>query len=758
LDISLTNFVRQDAHEKVTGHGQYTADLAMTGLLHARFRWSDHPHARITRIDTSAAEALPGVRAVVTQDDVPDVRYGAFVKDRTLFARDVVRYEGEVIAAVAATSEEIADRAVALIEVEYEVLDPVLDPEAALRDSSPLVHPDWASYEYDDKVHRDGNRCAFARRVKGDADAGMAEADIVVSETYRADMSHPVPIEPHAIVARWHGGKLTIWSSSQVPFLAREGVAETLQVPEHHVRVIVPNLGGGFGGKCDVHYEPHVAALARKAGRPVRLVFSRREEFVAPDKVRHAMVIELETGLKSDGTITARRGRLVLDGGAYVADSPGITEIAAMMVPGPYRIPHLHVDAYTAYTNRTPAGSTRAPAGPQVCWAVEQHTDALAERVGLDPYEFRMRNLVEGGDEGPTRQVLEGVGMKDALREAAALAGWGEELPDGEAIGIACGWWFSMASPSGAYLKLNGDGTGTITTGAQENGSGAVMGLAVLAADALGMRPEEFRLVAQDTDVGPWDMGSAGSQTTFNNGRAVLEAAEQVREQLLDLASEELEVSPEDLELAGGSVSVRGTSHGVPIRVLANRAQSSGGKLLLGRGSGTPIALPEHDKRGCVSDIMFSAFAAPTFFAHVVRARVDKETGVVHVLRVGAGHDFGRVINPLGAEGQVEGGVVHGIGMALTEGTQYDGGRQRNPHLLDYKLQTAADAPEIRIAFVGEPARNGGPLGIKGVGEPPVVPTAGAVGNAIAQVIRARVRQLPMTPERVWGAAQEASS
>ena len=746
-------FIRQDGKDKVTGLGRYTADLARTGMLHARFRYSDHPHARVLRIDTSAAKALPGVFAVLTQDDVPDVRYGGFVEDRTLFAKDVVRFEGEVIAAVAAITQEIADRAVELIQVDYEPLPAISDPEQALAPGAILIHEGWEGYGGNEDVVRDGNDGSHSTIKKGDVEAALASADEVVKERYVADMSHAVPIEPRAIVAEWQGDKVTVWTSTQVPFIARSGVATTLQMPEADVRIIVPYLGGGFGGKCDFHYEAHVAALARAARRPVRLVFTRREEFVAPDHRREGQVLELETGVMRDGTIVARSARLVLDNGAYAGDAPFFPQLAAMMAVGPYRVPNVWVDAHLAYTNTTPSGSVRAPTAPQACWGLELHMDAVAERIGLDPVEFRRRNIVRPGDETATKQVLETIAAAESLERAVEMIGYGRELPPDEAFGVACGWWPTFAQPSGAHVKLHGDGSGTIVTGAQECGTGSVMALPLLAAEVLGMRPEQFTVVYQDTDAGPWDAGASGSQTTTNNGRAVVEAAVDVRNQLLELAEEVLEAARADLELVDGRVRVKGSpSTGVDITELAEKA--AGDKLLLGRGSGAPPASPDCDISGCTGRLGSESFLAPTFMTHAVRCKVDRATGVVRVLEVAAAHDSGRVLNPVGANGQVEGGVAMGIGMALTEGSQLsDDGRQLNPYLLDYKLQTAADVPAIKVEWVGDPDPTAGPNGAKAVAEPPCVPTPGAVGNAIAKVA-GRVHSLPMTPARVWEAMQ----
>jgi CO/xanthine dehydrogenase Mo-binding subunit len=749
-------WIRPDGIAKATGQARYTADLAFPGLVHAKLLLAGRAHARIVRLDTRRARTMRGVLAVLTGSDVPDRRYGSFelVLDRTLFARDVVRFEGEVVAAVAALTPELAAAAVEAIEVEYADLPAVLDVETALEPSSPLVHPDVADYGHDPNISPEANRASRSTIVKGDAAAALDRAPIVVRERYVADMAPPVPIEPHTVTADWSGDRVTIWSSTQVPFYARSKVAETLEIPEHRVRVVVSHLGGGFGGKCDFHFESHVAALSRATRRPVRLVLTRREEFVAPDKVTHAMVVDLETGVAEDGSLLARRARILLDCGAYASDTPTLGQVAAMMIAGPYRIPDVDIEAICVYTNRTPSGSVRAPTGPQACWAVEQHHDVVAERVGLNPVEFRRRNLVRDGDEGPTRQRHEGDGALDTLERVIERMQADGPLGPDEAIGIASGWWFSMPAASGAYVRIESDGSGRIVTGAQENGTGAVMALPILAAEVLGKRPDDFAITYQDTDAGPYDGGSSGSQTTFNNGRAVVEAARDLRRQLLELAAITLEASVDDLELRDGHAGVVGSpDRRVSIAELATTAHD--GALLLARGSGLPPAAPDHDASMCVGRLGFESFASPTFFCHAARVHVDRATGIVRTTKVAAATDVGRVINPIGAEGQMTGGIVMALGNATTEGTRFGpDGRQRNPSLLDYKLLTSADAPEIETIFVEHPAREGGPHGSKGVGEPPIVATAGAVANAIAAATGIRVRRLPMTPERVWRAVE----
>ena len=756
--VAKRRFIRADGPDKVTGSGRYTADMNLTGMLHAKFKFAGVSHGRITKLDTSKAETLPGVFAVATHTDVPDVLYGDFVQDRYLFCKEYVRYEGDLVAAVAAITPEIAQQAVDLIEVDYEKLPVVNDLEGALAPGAQLVHAEWASYGDTDGMVRDGNDASHSTIVKGDVEQGMRDADVVVKSRFVADGSHAAPIEPRAIVAQWSGDHVTIWTSTQVPFSARAGVMDTLELPASKVRIIVPLLGGGFGGKCGFHFEAHVAVLARKAARPVRLVFSRREEFLAPDRRREGMVIEIETGVKNDGTITARRGFLIIDNGAYTADSAFFSELAAMHVHGPYKTQSAHVDAHCVYTNHQPSGSVRAPTAPQACWALEQHTDEVAAAIGMDPVEFRRTACIDTGDEGPTRQVYLPIGLQECIATATEKAGYGQQLPDDEAIGVAVGWWPSFAVPSGAYVKLNADGSGVIVTGAQECGTGSVMTLPMLAADELGMQPEDFTLVYQDTDAGPWDMGATGSQTLINNGRAVVGAARQIGEQLRKLAAEQMEASPEDIELVDGHAQVKGSPDSrVAITDLA--ASAHDGELLLGHGSGTPPAGPETDNQNCVGKLGMDAFTAPQVSCHAVRVKLDRDTGVVRVLDVTCAHDSGTIINEIGAEGQVEGGVVMGIGQALSEGTLYDDeGRQRNAALLEYKLQTMADVPPISVTWVQTNAADGGPRGSKGVAEAPNVATAAAIANALAKLIGTPLRQLPMTPERVWAHLQEARS
>lgn len=754
---ALPRFVRADGPDKVTGSGRYAADLSATGMAHAAFRYAGIAHARVVSLDTSVARAMPGVSAVLTSADVPDVLYSPVISDRRLFATDVVRFEGEILAAVAAQTVDQARAAADAIVVEYEELEPILDIERAIESDSPLVHTEWESYPVSGDTVRDRNVCSYSSIAKGNADEALASADHVVTSRYVADASHAVPIEPRAILAEWEGDRVTIHSSSQVPFDARAGVCQTLGLPTNRVRIIVPHLGGGFGGKCGFHFEAHIAALARASKRAVKLVFSRREEFIAPDRRREAMIVELTSGLRADGTILARKARVLIDNGAYAADAAFFPQLAAMHAAGPYKIDHVFAEASLVYTNRQPSGSVRAPTAPQACWALESHTDELAAAVDLDPVAFRRLNAVGTGDRGVAEQVYDKIGLLDCIDQAVAGANEAGPLGADEAIGVAIGWWPSFPGPSGAVVRIDDDGSGQIVTGAQECGTGAVMTLRQLAADELGMTADDFQIVYQDTAAAPYDVGATGSQTLINNGRAVVGASQRIAAKLRELAAAELEADPGDIVLVDGAAYVAGTpARSVAISALAEIA--AGGELLVAAGSETPPEYPEVSAT-CVGDQGVAGWVAPQFSCHAARVRLDHDTGVARVVSVDAAHDSGTIINPLGALGQVEGGILMGIGQALSEQTHYDDtGRQRNPGLLDYKLQTAADAPTVRVSFVEPGGKGAGPRGAKGLAEAPNVATAAAIANGIAQLIGQPVRQLPMTAERVWRASTEAQS
>ncbi len=754
---NLPEFIRADGPDKVTGSGRYTADMTLTGQLVAKFKYGEVSHGRITKLDVEAARAIPGVFAVLTADDVPDVRYSYGLADRTLFATDIIRFEGEIVAAVAAIDADVAQQALDAIVLEVDVLEPITDLHAAIADGSPLVHEAIDTYEVTGDTPHSGNIATHSSISMGDAEAAMATADTVVTSRYLADASHATPIEPRAVIAQWEGDKVTVWTSTQVPFDARAGVCETLELPTSKVRIIAPHLGGGFGGKCGAHFEPHIAALARAAKRPVKLVFSRWEEFIAPDRRREAMIIDVTTGVDADGKIVARTGEILLDNGAYMADSSFFAQAAAMHVAGPYVIPAVHIDAKLVYTNHQPSGSVRAPTAPQGCWAIESHTDEIAKAIGMDALEFRRKNIVTSGSTGCVGQTYDEIGLDQCLDMAAASAGWGQDLPDGEALGISVGWWPSFAAPAGAYAKLHGDGTVQVITGASECGTGSVMTLRMLAADEIGIDETAVELIYQDTGAAPAGPGSSGSQTLFNHGRAVEKASRMVADQVKELAAAQLEANVSDIVLDNGTASVAGSpAISIPIVELAGASETG---EILGSAAADAIEWPEITGSTCLGEQGFSSWLAPQFSCHVARVRVDADTGVTRVLEVHAVHDSGTILNPVAAHGQVEGGVMMGVGQALTEGTRYDDqGNQLNAGLLEYKLQTIADAPKITTQFVEIFTDNAGPRGAKGLAEAPNVATCGAVNNAITNATGVRIRQLPMTAERVWEAINDSEA
>jgi CO/xanthine dehydrogenase Mo-binding subunit len=743
---------RVDAHGKVTGAAVYGADFTLPGTLIGRVFRSTEPHARIVSIDTGRAAAVPGVRAVITASEIPAVLHGGAVKDEPVFARESVRYVGQPIAAIAATTAEAAQAALSAIEVRYEPLPAVFDAEMAMRPDAPLVHPDWERYTALPVLQRSGNVCNRARIVAGDVERGFEEADRVFEHRYATSMVHQGYTEPRAAVASWDGDQVTVWSNTQLPFDVQATLGEILQVPTSKVRVIATAIGGGFGGKLRVGVEHFAALLGRAAGRPVKLVTTTEEELIAAYP-RQATVIELKTGVTRDGRIVARRARIVFDTGAFAGSGPGVASVATLMLAGPYRIPNLHVEGYAVYTNKTNCGSFRAPSGPQANFAVESQMDEIAEALGIDPLELRLRNVVHDGDEGPTGQVLSGVGLEECLRRAAAAIGWPERRPaPGRGKGLACGWWTTTGGSSGVYVKLSADGSIALNTGAAEIGSGALTGAAQVLAEELGVEIGDIQLVSADTLSTPFDFGAQGSRTAFAVGNACRLAAADLKRQLLLLAAAHLGVPADALTLAAGRVSGEGKS--AALADLGRLSNQTGGGLI---AHGAFIAPPTAYDGKRVEGHVYPAFHSPSFHAHAVDLSVDPGTGEVTIHRYVVAQDVGHAINPTYIEGQIEGGVAQGLGQAFSEEIVYRDGRVLNPNLTDYKMPTALDVPPIESILVEHPSE-AGPYGAKGVGEPPNIEPPAAVANAIAAATGVRVRSLPITAEKIVMARRDEPS
>lgn len=748
---------RLDAEDKLTGKARYATDLTFPGMLYGKIVRSDRPHARILSIDVSAAMALPGVEAVL-YGDVTGGRFGEVVKDQTPFAIDRVRHIGEPIAAVAADTPETAELAARLIEVEYEDLPAVFDPIEALKPDAPLVHEHITSYAAPATLIRFGNVTAQVLLERGDVERAFANAAHVIEATYAAHSVHQMSMEPRAAVAVVDAqGRLTVHSSTQGPFNVRHQLHEALNMPYGDIRVIAETVGGGFGGKLEASVEMYAGMLARATGRPVKVANSREED-LANGNPRHPMTIHLRTAVAEDGTILGREAKSIMDAGAYSGGSPLLAGVAAMLAPGPYRIPNLKVEVLAVHTNNMAFGSYRGPTGPQTVFAVESHTDAIAKQIGMDPLEFRLKNILRDGDTGHSGQALTGVSLREVLTRAAEAIEWGKENPPSapglkRGKGLSAAWWLTTAGSAGCSVQMNEDGTVVVQTGASEIGTGAVMaGIAQIVAGEMGVDLDDVRIVWGDTGTTPMDAGAQGSRTLFNMGQAAKRAAEAARAELLRRAADILEAAEADLEIKSGRISVKGVpDRGVTYAELC-AGQMWASEPVLGKGSFL-AQMPEYDVTSFKGSL-FPAFNAPSFHCHAAEVEVDPETGVTRVVDYVVAQDVGFAIAPTYVEGQMQGGAVQGVGYMLTEEVVIEEGRMLNPNLALYKLPTTLEAPTVRTIIVEEASENG-PYGAKGVGEPPVVVPPGAIANAVANAIGTPVRTTPLTPERVLRVIRE---
>jgi CO/xanthine dehydrogenase Mo-binding subunit len=743
-----------DGHAKVTGDYQYGMDFIVPGALHGKVVRSPYPHARIRSVNVAKVSALPGVRAVITGMDVKLLMPGG-VSDQPVLAWDVVRYKGEPVAIIAATRPEIAEQAAQLLEVDYEPLAVVTDAEAAMQPNSPLVHPNWESYQEPEGLVRYGNVCCHSSLTKGHVEQGFSEADVIVEDTFTTESVHQAHVEPRvAIGLVTSDGKATVYSNTQLPYWIRTNVAHVLGVSESDVVIVPLGIGGGFGSKLYPQLEPLVALLSRKTGRPVRIVTPVSEEIEA-GLPRHPCRLWVKTGVKRDGTVTARQARMILDTGAYAGSGPELASVGVLVLSGPYKTPHVQLDAFAVYTHKTNFGAYRGPGGPQAVFALESHLDHIAQEIGIDPVQLRLKNIVEEGDEAVNGQRLSGVGMRECLEKAAAAIEWDKPAGPNRGKGITCGWWTTTGGSSGCIAKLDTDGKVVITIGTQEIGTGAIaVGIPQAMAEFMGVAPEDVRLVVADTATGPWDFGSQGSRTLFNIGRAAQVAAVDLTQQIKEVAGDMLEIATEDLEVRDGAVVVKGSpDRQVTLAAVAQKAVDSKGGLHA-RGVSYPEPHP-YDKTRMIS-CFYPAFHYPSFHAHAAEVEVDPGTGEVKVTRYVAAHDIGFVVSPIYAEGQIHGGVAQGIGMALMEEIQYRDGYVLNANWTDYKLPTIADVPDVQAILVEHPAA-GGPFGAKGLGESPVIHPPAAIANAVAQAIGVRLHNLPITAEKVLRVLREKS-
>ncbi len=752
---------KEDAISKATGEAKYTVDLSFKGMLWGKILRSKYPHAKILNIDTTKAERLPGVKAIITARDVPDIKYGYALRDQTIFAREKVRHLGEPVAAVAAIDEETAREALALIKVEYEELQAIFDPEEAMQPTAPLIHEGITTYETEYpfwKPIRGGNLCSANRVHVGDVEKGFKDSDFVFEDTFKTPMVYQSYLEPHCSVASFDSsGKVTVWASTAAPFYSQNRLSKILKIPMNKIRVIAPHVGGSHGGKSFDLNSPFCVLLSRKTNRPVKILLSREEDFIAGTP-RHPCTIELKTGVKKDGRLVARHAKLVYDTGAYADWGPGLTAQGFSFAPGPYKIPNIKVEAFCVYTNNTVAGSFRGWGCPQPTFAYESQMDIIAAKLGMDPLELRLKNLQEKGDLMVIGQEIPSDGLKETLLKATKEADWKGKKKEKQirrGIGMACMFYSSGYSSSSCFVKLNEDGTIGVSVGATDIGQGSTTALAQILAEELGVSLEDISMVTADTDTTPWDYGTIGSRCVYIVGNAVKTAAVDMKNQLFQMAAGMLEARVEDMEAKGGMVGVKGSpERAIPLVQLAILSRYVMGGPIIGRGSYMENVRPVDTEK--VEGFLFNTFPALVYATQVAEVEVDAETGKVKVLNLTAAHDCGYAINPMSVEGQIEGGVSIGLGFALSEEVLLERGRITNPNFMQYKIFSALDMPKIDSLIV-EVHEATGPFGAKGIGEPGLLPTAPAVANAIYDALGVRIKTLPITPDKVLKALKEKS-
>jgi xanthine dehydrogenase molybdenum-binding subunit len=749
LSVAGKAVVRKDLREKLTGEAKYSADLKLPGMLYGLVLRSPHPHANIVSIDTDEASRLPGVYAIVTPFDVPP---GKVASD--LLILDVrVRFVGDEVAAVAAEDLDTARQALKLLRVKYEVLPFILEPEEALKPGAIAIHPH-------------GN-LAIPHPLsleRGDVERGFAEADLVFEEDYDVPTHSATPLEPRVALASWEGDSLTVWKSSRGVHVDRAALANALGVPAEKIRVVGPYLGAGYGNKDESRLAALTAVLAQRAGWPVRIEYSREEEFVA-GRTRHAARIKLRVGVKRDGAITAIHGVATLNTGAYQSSAPGVSRRLGQGMLYLYRCPNTKYEAYPAYTNRPVAGSYRALGAPQGHFALETLMDRIAEELGMDPLEFRLKNQVPpagqpGHRTSPPDQIIDSQPLEggvpfssneldQCLKRGAEAFGWGRPfsrtnpLDPSRKLGRGMSMMIYRGGPgstSAAEVRIDRSGRITLVSGLMDVGEGATTVLVQIAAEVLGVNYEDVAAEFADTRSTPNAPITAGSTATFSTGTAVVQAATEVRQQLLELASTGLEVPVQELQVAEGLVFVTSDpSRGMSVQEVASRME---GDFLSASATITPGS----------TDYIVNSFAA-----HFAEVEVDTDTGRVRVLRYVAAHDSGRIINPQTALNQVEGGISQMLGFALSEELVTDGptGVTLNGSYLEHKSPTSLDYPNIEVIFADcvDPI---GPLGAKALGEVPSVGPAPTIANAIYDAIGVRFTQLPITPDKVLKALSQA--
>ena len=734
-----------DALARVTGTVDYMINLRLPNMLVGKIVRSQSPHAKLLKVDPTEALQVPGVVSILTGADLGEnAFYGAKIKDQGVVAVDCVRYVGEPIAAIAAESEEAAEEAAMLLEVEYEELPAVFDGQEAVRPGAPVLHEEYSN-----------NIFIHSKLRHGDMEAAFAEADEIFEDTFTSPLAQQASLEPHVAAAQWDGGKLTMWTASQAPYLVRRVVAGILGIEEKSVRVIVPPVGGGYGGKGHIRIEPIVAALARKvSGQPVKFVLSRAEEFFTVTK--HAASITLKTGVKRDGTFTARQVTIYWNGGAYADASPLLVPQGMVRSLGPYRIPATHVDSYGIYTNLPPAGAFRGAMSSQTTWAYESQMDIIARKMGWDPLEFRLKNIYLSGDQFATGEILHDVHFRECLEESAkamdtSTSDFDTSLRDYSTLRsvrkVGRGYGVMMkstiaTSKSQARMRLTDDGIVTLFTSTVEMGQGGHTTMAQITAETLGIPVEMVRVVGPDTDVTPFDSTTSASRSTNMMGNAVMATGTALTKKLIELAAPLLETPPEELRLENG-------------HVVAEETSISFADVLKRNGLDSLEESGEYATAFKIDPETGQGISTPHWHqgAGAAEVEVDTETGRVTILRYTAASFAGRVVNPRLANLQNDGNVIFGLGPAVMEEIVMDGGQPTNPNLADYAIPSIRDIPAELISICIESDEGE----LHGIGEMTLPPVAPAIANAIEDAVGVRIKDLPITAEKVLRALREKS-
>jgi 4-hydroxybenzoyl-CoA reductase alpha subunit len=742
---------RVDAREKVTGEAVFSADVKLPGMLFGKIKRSSHPFAKILSIDVSRAIKLPGVRTVITSRDVKQFRYGPIIADELPLAHEYVRFVGDEVAAVAAIDADAAEAALDLIEVEYEELSPVLDIERAMKPGASAVHP-----ELEGAKQNIANHIEF---VRGEGEAAFKQAEVTLEDRFTTQTTHQAYLEPHAVVAHWDGSeKLTLWGATQMPFGARTLLAKALGIPEHRIRIIQPCVGGGFGGKNELHpHFPISALLAKKSGKPVKIVYTREEDFIA-GRPRVSEFIDLRMGFKRDGRVVAKSVVLVVDVGAYCGMGPVIMTVSLTRPDCVYRLPNIRAVGNLVYTNTVPRGPFRGFGNAEMLFATESMMDMAAERLGIDPMELRLKNATRTGDITVHGWVINSCGLSESIKRVAEESGWKQKRKDrtkNRGIGMACQVHVTSnraVSPlydgSAAIVIVDQYGKVKVFSGESEIGQGLNTTLAQITAQELGVDIENVEVMPVDTDHSPYGLGTWGSRSNTLGGNAVKIAANDAKKQLFRFAADKLEVSADDLEIKEGKFYVKGAQEEIiTIEEIAFDAifRKLGGAPIIGKGEYIVpdyVVIPDKNTKYGNYSLGYS------FSTQVAEVLVDPETGKVDVLNVWVGQDVGKALNPKGCEGQIEGGVVQGMGFAISEDYFWKEGRPINPDFTDYRIPGFVGIPKIH-SFLVESNEPAGPYGAKSLGEAATNPTVPAIANAIYDAVGVRMKQLPMAPEKI---------